>query len=231
MNMKRILTLALGALLAVTAVYAQQSQDVKEQKALIKERRQVARLTKTELNKRVSRTTKDAMKTYKKQGWKVSVGALPLEKQLERVYNMQYEFETPEFPKYIMGEATAVGATYDAAKMQATELAKINLASQMQTEITALIESTVENHQISSVEATSMTESVMASKSLISQSIGRVIPVVECYRDTKTGMKEVRVQVAYSYKAAAEAAKKAMQAELDKKGEKLHDQIDSILGL
>ena len=228
--MKRIFTILLGATLAIVAANAQSSDSVKEQKQLIQERRQIANLTKADLDKKVSRTTKNAMKTYKKEGWKVAAGKLPLENQLEHAYNMQYEMAAEDLPKYIMGEASSVADNYDAAKMQATELAKINLASQMQTEITALIENTVENKQISSTEAVSLTESVMASKSLISQSIGRVTPVIECYRDTKAGKKEVRVQVAYSYKAAAEAAKKAMLAELEKKGEDLHDQIDDILG-
>ena len=228
--MKRLFVLVVSLIVAATAVSAQTSDNIKEQRAIIKERKEMSRLTKKQLNARVAKTTKDAMKTFKKEGWKVAVGALPLEKQLDRTYNMLYEFEAADLPRYIMGEATAISTNYDAAKMQALELAKINLAGMMQTEITALVESTVSNQQISSTDAVALTESVMSSKNLISQSLGRVIPVIECYRTSKNGMTEVRVQIAYSYKAAAEAAKSAMKAELEKKGQDLHEQLDKVLG-
>lgn len=228
--MKRLFVLVVSLIVAATAVSAQTSDNIKEQRAIIKERKEMSRLSKKQLNARVAKTTKDAMKTFKKEGWKVAVGALPLEKQLDRTYNMLYEFEAADLPRYIMGEATAISTNYDAAKMQALELAKINLAGMMQTEITALVESTVSNQQISSTDAVALTESVMSSKNLISQSLGRVIPVIECYRTSKNGMTEVRVQIAYSYKAAAEAAKSAMKADLEKKGQNLHEQLDKVLG-
>ena len=65
---------------------------------------------------------------------------------------------------------------------QALELAKQNLAGQIQTEVTALIENTVANEQMDADEAASITRSVLASKNLISQSLGRTIPVVEVFR-------------------------------------------------
>lgn len=228
--MKKLFVLAVSIIVAATAVSAQTSDNIKEQRAIIKERKEMSRLTKKQLNARVAKTTKEAMKTFKKEGWKVAVGALPLEKQLDRTYNMLYEFEAADLPRYIMGEAMAISTNYDAAKMQALELAKINLAGMMQTEVTALVESTVSNQQISSTDAVALTESVMSSKNLISQSLGRVIPVIECYRTSKNGMTEVRVQIAYSYRAAAEAAKSAMKAELEKKGQNLHEQLDKVLG-
>ena len=76
----------------------------------------------------------------------------------------------------------SIGENYDVAKMQALELAKQNLAGQIQTEVTALIENTVANKQLSQEQAASVTQSVMASKNLISQSIGRTISVMEVYR-------------------------------------------------
>ena len=114
--------------------------------------------------------------------------------------------------------------------MQASELAKLNLAGQVQTEITALIESTVANKQLQAEEAATITESVMASKNLISQSLGRLIPVVECYRTLGNRNKEVRVQVAYNSTMAMAAAKKVIREDLERKGQKLHDQLDKVMG-
>jgi len=144
---------------------------------------------------------------------------------------MQYEYDESYFPKYIMGEAISIGESYDAAKMQALELAKQNMAGQIQTEITALIENTVANNQMSSENATSITQSVLASKNLISQSIGRTIPVMEVYR-TKSGTKnkEVLIRLAYNAEMAKDAAKKAIRKDLEEKGNKLHEQLDEVLG-
>lgn len=157
-------------------------------------------------------------------------GALPLEKQLDRSYLMQMEYDEDMFPKYIIGEAMSIGQNYDAAKMQAVELAKQNLAGQIQTEITALIENNVSNQQLEAEEAVSITQTIMASKSLISQSIGRTIPLVEVYRDKPNKNKEVRVYIAYNSKMAKAAAKNAIRQELEKKGENLQKKLDDILG-
>jgi hypothetical protein len=92
-----------------------------------------------------------------------------------------------------------------------------------------LIENTVANQQLGADEAASITETVMASKNLISQSIGRVVPVVEAYRTLKNGNKEVYVSIAYNNKAAWENAKKAITKELEKKGDNLHQKLEGLL--
>ena len=125
----------------------------------------------------------------------------------------------------------SIGQTFDAAKMQALELSKQNLAGQIQTEVTALIENTVANEQLSKEEAASIAETVMASKNLISQSIGRVVPVVEAYRPLKNGNKEVYVSIAYNNKAAWEGAKKAIVKELEKKGDNLHEKLGKLMDI
>ena len=153
----------------------------------------------------VDKIVKKEARRLKKEGWLVKPGELPLEKQLERVYMMQYEYDENLYPKFIMGEASSVGEQYDAAKMAATSLAVANLAGQIQTEITALVENTAANRQLSVDEAASITESVMSSKNLISQSIGRTLPVMECYRMTKKNSTEVLVRLAYNGDLAKEA--------------------------
>jgi len=124
----------------------------------------------------------------------------------------------------------SVGGNYDAAKMQALELAKQNLAGQLQTEITALIENTVANQQMDAGKAASITKTVAASKNLITQSLGRIIPVTEVYRDSKQD-KEVLVRIAYNSEMAKQTALKVVKQELEKKGEDLHEQLDKVMGI
>lgn len=225
--MKKILMVAMSLIIACGVSLADNKS---EQKEIRKERQEVRKLAKKELTAKVDKVTKKEAKRLKKEGWQVKPGALPMEKQLERAYLMQYEYDENLFPKYIMGEASSVGENYDAAKTAAVSIAITNLAGQIQTEVTALVENTVANRQLSAEDAASITETVMASKNLISQSIGRTIPVVEVYRINSKKNNEVLVRLAYNGDMAKEAAKKAVRQELEKKGEKLHGQLDEVLG-
>lgn len=227
--MKKFMTVAMALIVACTCVFAQQS--AQERKQLIKERQEVQKLAKKDLKAKVDKNTRKEAKRLKKEGWQVKPGALPLEKQLERSYLMQYEFDSNLFPKYIMGEASSVGENYDAAKVAANSLAITNLAGNIQTEVTALLENTVANKQLSPEEAASISETVMSSKNLISQSIGRTVPVMECFRINSKKNHEVLIRIAYNSEMAKEAAKKAVREELEKKGQNLHEQLDKALGL
>ncbi|MBQ8521475.1 MAG: hypothetical protein IJ456_08895 [Bacteroides sp.] len=195
-----------------------------------KERKELMKASKAELNDKATKAARKEAKKLKKEGWTTAPGALPLEKQLDKSYLMQYEYDEDMFPKYIMGEAMSIGSNYDAAKMQALELAKKNLAGQIQTEVTALIENTVANEQLGAEQAQSVTQSVMASKNLISQSIGRTVPVMEVYRTLSNKNKEVLVRIAYNSTMAKKAALKAVKEDLEKKGDDLHKQLDELLG-
>ena len=224
--MKKAVYLIASALflLGASSVYAESIKD--QQKA----RKEIAKQSKKDLEQKATKAARKEAKNLKKQGWQVAPGALPLEKQLDKSYLMQYEFDADGFPQYIMAEGMSTAGNYDAAKMQALELAKQNLAGQIQTEITALIENTVANEQMDNGDAASITRSVMASKNLISQSIGRVVPVVETYRAVNGNNREVLVRIAYSMEAAKATAKKAIKDDLEKKGDELHGKLDKLLG-
>lgn len=225
--MKKIILVAMAVIMACATSFAAEKS---EQKQIRKERMEIRKLGKKELNERVDKIVRKEAKRLKKEGWQVKPGALPLEKQLEKSYLMQMEYGEDLFPKYIMGEASSIGENYDAAKTAAISLAITNLAGQIQTEVTALVENTVATQQLSAEDAASITESVMSSKNLISQSIGRVITVTEVYRITSKKTNEVLIRIAYSQEMAKEAAKKAVREELEKKGKDLHGQLDKVLG-
>ncbi len=210
--MKKIIALLTALFIAMpTFVEAQSKKDIEKV-----------------LNGKASKAVRKEAKNLKKAGWKVLPGALPLDKQLERSYTMQLEVDDEMFPKYMMADAMSYGETYDAAKIQATELAKTIIAGQIQTEVTTLIQNTVANKQLSANDATSIVETVMASKSLISQSLGRTIPVVEAYKKVKDGY-DVTVRIAYSHEMAKKLAKKILLDELEKKGNDLHKKLDSLM--
>lgn len=219
--------LGLMALMLLWGAVPVDAQITKEQR---KERQELAKASKKELNEKASKAARKEAKKLAKQGWETAPGALPLEKQLDKSYMMQYQFDYDGFPQFIMAEGMSTAGNYDAAKMQALELAKQNLAGQIQTEITALVENTVANQQMDQGEAASITKSVMAGKNLISQSIGRVVPVVETYRVVNGNNREVLVRIAYSQAMARSVAKKALRTEMEQRGDSLHGKLDELLG-
>lgn len=218
------LVLTLVLVMTFTVSFAQLT---KEQ---IKERKEIKKASKAELGEKATKTARKAAKRLAKEGWTTTPGALPLEKQLDKSYLMQMEYDENMFPKYLMGEAMSIGENYDAARLQAMELAKQSLAGQIQTEVTALIENTVSNKQLAAEEAASVTQTISAAKNLISQSIGRVLTVVEMYRVLGNKNKEVSLRIAYNAEMAKQAAKKAVRQELEKKGDDLHKKLDELLG-
>lgn len=220
--MKKIFAMMMAALMVCSVSYAQTTQET------IKERKAIAKLSNAELNQRASKAARKEAKKLTREGWKVAPGQLPLEKQLDKSYNMYYEYEEGGLPKYIIGDAMSPGATYDAAKMQALELAKTNLAGTIQSEVTALIESTVGNEQITQEQASSIVRTVQVSKSLIVQRLGRTFTVIECYKNLPNKTVQVRVTLAYNAKMAIESAKDVVKAQLEAKGEDLHAQLDAI---
>lgn len=224
MQIRQLVLLGVSLLIGSTSSFAQSAKELK------KERETIVKMSKDELNSKATKAARKEAKKLKKEGWSTAPGALPLEKQLDKSYLMQYEYDEDMFPKFIMGEAMSIGGNYDAAKMQALELAKQNLAGQIQTEVTALIENTVANEQLEAEQAASVTRSVMASKNLISQSIGRTIPVIELYRTLPNKNKEVLVRIAYNSNMAKKAAIKAIKEDLEKKGDELHKNLDQLLG-
>ena len=149
--MKKLLMVAMSLIMVASVSFAETSM----QKEIRKERQEIRKLAKKELKEKVDRSVKKEAKRLTKEGWGVKPGALPLEKQLERSYLMQYEYDENLFPKYIMGEASSIGENYDAARTAALSLAITNLAGQIQTEVTALVENTVANRQLSQEEAAS----------------------------------------------------------------------------
>ena len=223
--MKKFLTVAIAIIIASVSCVAQTNASEIRQ-----ERNKISKLAKKELSARVDKTTRKEAKRLKKEGWSVAPGALPLEKQLNRSYLMQQEYDENLFPKFIMAEAQSIGENYDAAKRQAITLAKGNIASLIQSEVTDLTSSMVSNAQLAAEDAASISETVSASKNLIVQSLGTQIVVTECYRILNNKNREVLVRIAYNSAMAKQAAKKVIREELEKKGEKLHEQLDQVLG-
>ena len=164
----------------------------------------------------------DNCKYYPLSNVKIIVNKEQLEDMLTEL-----RLKTPdEVKKYqkILSNKEAILAD---AKEQAEAI--IN-AAQIQTEVSGLIDNSVATQQLAMEEAVTVTKSIMASKSLIVQSIGRTITVMECYRTLKNKNKEVLVRIAYNGAMAKAAAKNAIRQSLENESEELHKKLDNVLG-
>lgn len=85
---------------------------------------------------------------------------------------MQFALSDNGSPSFIIAEGSGSGENYDAAKSQALEIAKNNLAAQMSPSMTTCVNDST------------------------SQNIGRIITVVELYRTTPHQGKEVMLRIA-----------------------------------
>lgn len=166
--------------------------------------------TAAELKIKASKDAKKEAKRLKKEGWVVAPGGLPMERQLDRSFLMQYEYDSDFQPKYVFGDAQSTAQFYDAAKLQASEVAKSNLVGKISTDITRLVELQIKNKQVTSTEANSAMGIAEKTKSLVVQKLGPLNPVVELYRKLKNGNVEVMITVAYDKGKITDSAKDAV---------------------
>ena len=179
-----------------------------------KELSEVMKQSKKQLKQRSTKTARQEAKQLKKEGWKTAPGAMPIDKQLDKSYAIQQQYNGNFESVYLIGEAISVARTYDAARMQAMELAKIELAGMMESTIATVTENAVTNKQISEEEAISIVGMVQQTKSQVMQHLGKVIMVMELYRDTNKG-KEVLVRIAYDTNKSKHEAIEAIRKQLN----------------
>lgn len=227
--MKKVLFIGAMLLCGMMMFNSVNAQSKDEIMKIRKERKEIAKMTKDERKSKVSKEAKDEAKSLEKDGWKVPAGALPLARQLDKSYNLQSEYDEEMMPKWLFGEAKSVGAIYDAAKMSAMTLAKEDLAGKVATEVAVMVETAVDNGQISQEEATSFVGAVSRGHQEIAQSIGRVVPVIELYRE-KGKNTEVQIRIAYRSDMIMKAAKDVIRKELEKIGSETKDKVDALFG-
>ncbi|MGM9831007.1 MAG: hypothetical protein ACI3Z5_03195 [Paludibacteraceae bacterium] len=224
--MRKILMVAMSLIIASTTVVM--AQDAKE---IRKERKEVARLAKSELKAKASKDARKEAKKLEKEGYTIFPGDLPLAKQLDRSYAMEYEYVQNAagsiVPKYLVGRGMATGENYSAAQNAAVQLALQYVAGLAEIDITTLTETTLANQE-SSV-ATSLAEVVSSSKNIVAKKIGEVTPVVTLRKQGKHDV-TVLVRVVYDRNTVLQTYKQTIREELQKKGDDLHKQLDNLLG-
>ena len=153
-------------------------------------------------------------KRLQKEGWIPAPGGLPIERQLDRSYFMQYELNDEMQAKYAFGNAQSTGQFFDAAKLQASEMAKSDLVGKLTIEVTTLLSSQLKNINNAEGQTKSAQAAEAKSKSLISQRLSGITPILELQRTLKDGRVEVMVQYAYDKSKVTAPVMKEISEEL-----------------
>lgn len=181
-----------------------------------------------DLQKKAIKEARQEAKRLTKEGFRTPPGKIPLDKQLENSWQRQVEIDSEGNPLWYIASSRAVGGNQSAAVMQATNAAKIDLAGQIQTRVSQLIDAKLANDDLGQEEAASLSNIVAASKSTISATLGRVLPLVEINRTLPNNNVEVMVTLGYNSNTATQEALKAIRAELSKKSENLAKELDKL---
>lgn len=192
-----------------TCMTAMAQSDVKSPNELIKERKEMNKMTTKAVDQKVTKLAKKEAKALAKEGWKPGPGTMPIERQLDDLYRQQVEMKG-DAPKYIIGTAQNTGDNYTAAKKAAMEFARQSVAEQISAEVAELTNTKVGNSETGTADAESVTQIVNEGKSLVQQSIGQVRIVQEISREVN-GKVQVRLAVTYTTKQAKAALMKAME--------------------
>ena len=206
-----MLSLSMG----VSAQNALQKK-VKENKAALKEK--------------ASKDAKKEAKRLQKEGWTVSPGGLPLEKQVDRLYMFLEDYDDDMEPVYVDGEGRSIAENFAAAQIQATELARMNIASKISSEATGIVDNMVANKMLADDQAASITTTLVENKSIFSQKLGRVQTPLTVTRELKNKNKEVMVRMVTKVSSIKEIAKEAVRAELEKEGMELSEELKAYFG-
>lgn len=183
---------------------------------------------KKDIHQKAMKEARKEAKTLKKEGFKVAPGQLPMDKQIESTWVKRYETDDQGNKKWFVTDARALGETHSAAKMQAYEVAKVNLAGQIGTEVAGLIETNLANAQLSTQDAASVTETVATFKSIFGSKLGRTSTFFEADRPDGKNI-EVFVTIGYNYADAVNMAKDIIRKGLKEKANVQSEKLDEIL--
>ena len=180
---------------------------------------------KAALKEKASKDAKKEAKRLQKEGWTVSPGGLPLEKQVDRLYMFLEDYDDDMEPVYVDGEGRSIAENFAAAQIQATELARMNIASKISSEATGIVDNMVANKMLADDQAASITTTLVENKSIFSQKLGRVQTPLTVTRELKNKNKEVMVRMVTKVSSIKEIAKEAVRDELEKQGKELSEEL------
>ena len=171
-----------------------------------------------------TKAIKKEAKRLEKEGWSVEAGSMPMAEQLQRSNYFYKEITAEGSARYAIGVGKTKSQYYDAGRAQAIELARLNAASQIQTELASEAKTILGNDQAEQI--TSYINTSKGMKSLVSQNLKQTIVILELSREFPDGTCEVLIRVAADREQVKREAKRAIREEMKKRGDKILKDLD-----
>ncbi len=224
--MKKIFLLLVMALMGGVALNAQNEGDmtVNQLKQVVKERKELAKMSKKQIESKVLKDAKKQAKVLKKEGWKPSVGTLPLDKQLTEFYLRRAE-PSVGLPKYLLSQNQSSSTSYTTARKAAEMRARVGLGTMMGAEVAELAEDSGNDVGLGQNDREAVRKFVDESKQVMQQSIGRTEVILDMYREVN-GQTDVWVGLSYDGKRARADILKAFENE----SAELKGKLSKLLG-
>lgn len=216
---------------AICAVAAMSVEPTFAQDYTKKEKRELSREMQNQQEDFYAKSPKLARKEAKrleKEGW-MSMG-IPVEKQLETYYDRVALYDAEGYPKYIYTEVQATGTNFSAAQMQAENIAKLRLASNICSSIASLTDVSLANNETTPELTASISKVLENAKVIVSQKLGRVFVPMTIYKQTRNTY-TVRVAALYDQKQAMKIAHDTVMQELANESEENKKQLEALLGM
>ena len=182
--------------------------------------------------KKVEKDAKKQVKVLEKEGWKVAPGHPSIAMQQLKAAKINNTMDDNFNSKYVEGSAQAVAPTYDAAKYQATELAKIDIAGKISSEIAGIAKTNLGNQQINPEQAESIVKTIGAYKNYVASKLTNIISCIDMFKvNPKNGQYTVSIGIFYNREEAIQAGMKEVREQMMKESEELANELDNLLGL
>jgi hypothetical protein len=212
--MKKLFVLFVS-LLVITSTYAQTlDKDISKQ-----------------IRKKAIKEARKETRRLQKDGWKVFPGSLPMSKILEDSWMKILTTDETGNKLYLFADGEAVAQNRSAGEMQAYELAKLQLAGIIESNISALVSANIANTPLNREDAVSITEVVQSSKNLIALELGLIDPAFKIYREVGNKNIEVNIRIFYDTKQQVQIAKKIIRNELKDKLKINEETLNTLMGL
>ncbi len=216
--------IALAAIMTLSAVnvYAQDELTNKERRQIKKELKE----SRKSLYQKSERAIRKEAKKLTKEGWKSM--DLPLDKMIQRRNEKLWQDDAAGYPKYIHSSVTATGGSYAAANTSARTQAIVDLASQIQSTVAAMIDQSIANDETSPEMGASISQTLSDAKIIVAQKLGRIVNTGTMYRLQNKKVYEVRSTYIYDMRQAADLVEEAVMETLQDKSDKHREEFNKL---
>ena len=183
---------------------------------------------KKDLRSKIDRDCKKTAKKLTKEGWEVMPGKLSLERQIQNSRYAELAVMEDNKRQYFTATHSATGGNYSAAKKMVSSRALTELAEQVSSTITSIVDNNISNMNFGDNDLEIIDKCVSASKHTVASKLNGAIAVLDIFRQNNNNC-EVRVMYKLDVQNSILLAKNIYKEELKKESAELATKLDQLI--